>query len=116
PGPTTGPSEGRARLGTALGWTRSERGGPMDDPSARTPGITVLVLSDPGRCTGRTDAVREQFEEELVSCFGSATVHLRSTLLGINGADTLEFGSIHSLRDDYDGVDAVLILTEMPRR
>lgn len=88
----------------------------MDDPSARTPGITVLVLSDPGRCTGRAEAVREQFEEELASCFGSATVHLRSTLLGINDADTLEFGSIHSLRDDYDGVDAVLILTEMPRR
>lgn len=88
----------------------------MDDSSARTSGVTVLVLSDPGLCSDRSEAIKEQFEAELARCYGSATVHLRPILLGINDADTLEFGSIHSLREDYDGVDAVLVLTEMPRR
>jgi hypothetical protein len=88
----------------------------MEDPSDSAPGITVLVLSDPGRCTDRAEAIRERFEQELTGCFGSATVHQRSILLGINDADTLEFGSVHALREDYDGVDAVLVLTEMPRR
>ena len=36
--------------------------------------------------------------------------------LGISDADTLEFSAITTLREDYDDIDAVLILTEMPQR
>ncbi|MGP9602450.1 hypothetical protein ACT3SY_06455 [Brachybacterium sp. AOP42-E1-35] len=58
----------------------------------------------------------ERFEQELTRVYGAASVHVRTQFLGISDADTLEFGTITTLREDYESVDAVLILTEMPRR
>lgn len=88
----------------------------MHEVSDANSGVTVLVLSDPGQCTARSQAVAERFEEELTRVYGAATVHVRAQFLAISDANTLEFGTITSMREDYDGIDAVLILTEMPRR
>ena len=88
----------------------------MEEPSDARNGVTVLVLSDPGLCTVRARSVAERFEQELTHLYGAATVHVRTQFLGISDADTLEFGTIATLREDYESVDVVLILTEMPRR
>lgn len=88
----------------------------MDEPSDASPGVTVLVLSDPGQCTARARSVAERFEQELTRVYGAASVHVRAQFLGISDTDTLEFGAITTLREDYDRIDAVLMLTEMPRR
>lgn len=79
-------------------------------------GVTVLVLADPGQCTQRARSVQERFEHELTGLYGESTVHVRTQFLGVSEANTLEFSSIAALRADYDHVDAVLLLTEMPRR
>ena len=76
----------------------------------------MLVLSDPGQCTMRAQAVKERFEEELAGVFGSATVQVRPEFFGVSDTHTLDFTPIQTLRNDYERVDAVLILTEMPRR
>ena len=75
----------------------------------------MLVLSDPGQCTMRAQAVKERFEEELAGVFGSATVQVRPEFFGVSDTHTLDFTPIQTLRNDYERVDAVLILTEMPR-
>lgn len=99
-----------------------ERGAEMDElekrdePSDASSEVSVLVLSDPGLCTARARAAANRFEQELIHVYGAATVHVRTQFLGVSEADTLEFGTITTLRGEYDRVDAVLILTEMPRR
>lgn len=85
----------------------------MDVQSSR--GISVLVLADPGLCVHRAQSIQERFEAELTRVFGSATVHVQPQLLGINDSNTLEFATIGSTRADYEHVDVLLMITEMPR-
>lgn len=87
----------------------------MDDPRTESAGVSVLVLSDPGQCTVRAEAVRERFEEELTRVYGRARVRVRQQLVGVSERNTVDFAPIDTLRDGADRVDAVLILSEMPR-
>lgn len=87
----------------------------MTEPSVEDRGICVLVLSDPGQCTDRATAVQELFEQELSRVFGSATVEVRPQFFGVSDTRTLDFRPIDSLREEFTRVDAVLLLTEMPR-
>lgn len=83
---------------------------------ATRPAISVVVLADPGRCTLGAQSVQDRLREELARVFGSAEVSIRSTLLGISEANTLELSTPGSVRRADDSVDVVLMLTEMPRR
>ncbi len=87
----------------------------MTEPSVEDHGICVLVISDPGQCTTRATAVQELFEQELERVFGSATVEVRPQFFGVSDTRTLDFRPIDSLRKEFPHVDAVLLLTEMPR-
>ncbi|MBB5832992.1 hypothetical protein [Brachybacterium aquaticum] len=87
----------------------------MDDAPAARSGVSVLVLSDPGQCTARAEVVQERFEQELTRVFGAATVRVRPQFFGVSDTRTLDFAPIDTLRGGFDRVDAVLILTEMPR-
>lgn len=87
----------------------------MTGPSVEGHGICVLVLSDPGQCTAPATAVQGLFEQELERVFGSATVEVRPQFLGVSDARTLDFRPINALREEFTRVDAVLLLTEMPR-
>lgn len=87
---------------------------PARDPSR--PGITVVVLADPGRCTLGAEGAQESLQQELARVFGSAEVRVRSQLLGISEANTLEMSTPRALMAGDEDVDAVLMLTEMPRR
>lgn len=87
----------------------------MTGPSVEDHGICVLVLSDPGQCSTRALAVQELFEQELERVFGSATVEVRPQFLGVSDTRTLDFRPIDALREEFTRVDAVLLLTEMPR-
>ena len=87
----------------------------MTGPSVEDRGICVLVLSDPGQCTARATAVQGLFEQELERVFGSATVEVRPQFLGVSDTRTLDFRPINALREEFTRVDAVLLLTEMPR-
>lgn len=79
-------------------------------------GITVVILADPGRCTLGAQSVQEPLREELSRMFGSAEVRVQSEMLGISRHNTLEMSTPGSVRSADRDVDAVLMLTEMPRR
>lgn len=46
---------------------------------------------------------------------GPGTVRVHCQFFGVSDTHTLDFAPIDTLRGDLDRVDAVLILTEMPR-
>ncbi len=87
----------------------------MSGPPVQDHGICVLVLSDPGQCTARATAVQGLFEQELERGFGSATVAIRPQFVGVSDTRTLVFRPSNALREEFTRVDAVLLLTEMPR-
>lgn len=79
-------------------------------------GISVVVLADPGRCTLGAKSAQETLQKELTRMFGAATVEVKSQLIGVSEANTLEMSTPGSVRSDDAGIDIVLMLTEMPRR
>lgn len=76
----------------------------------------MVVLADPGRCTLGAEGAQESLQQELTRVFGSAEVRVRSQLLGISEANTLEMSTPGALMAGDEDVDAVLMLTEIPRR
>lgn len=87
---------------------------PARDPSR--PGITVVVLADPGRCTLGAQGAQASLQQELTRMFGTAEVRVQPQLLGISEANTLEMSTPGALMNADEDVDVVLMLTEMPRR
>lgn len=80
-------------------------------------GVTVLVTCDPGMPTRRFRSVQNRFEAQVRERYGPASsVHVRSGLVKIGPDGGLRLASVAALREEYSHVDAMVVLTEMPRR
>ena len=88
----------------------------MHEVSDANSGVTVLVLSDPGSAPHAPRQRRSASNKSSRASMAPRRLMRRAQFLGISDADTLEFSAITTLREDYDDIDAVLILTEMPQR
>lgn len=78
--------------------------------------FTIVVIADPGLPTSRFESVREVFTAELHEAFDRpVSTHVRSEVIETWSDNTLRLGPASRVRTDYDEVDLVLMLTEMPR-
>lgn len=85
----------------------------MNDATAdRTEVMRVLVLADPGMCVRRAEAARERFERDLEGAYGAVSVEIRERFLALDERGALDVDAAWS----DDDADAILLLTEMPRR
>lgn len=78
--------------------------------------LAVLLLADPGLTTRQAEAVRAPLEQRLAENFAvDVSLSVRTQSMSITSDDTLDLSEAHRISDEYDRMDAVLVLTEMPR-
>lgn len=77
---------------------------------------TVLVISDPGLPTRRLERLQGRLESRLGILY-HCDVHVitRTETIRLRPDNTLDVTAAGRLADEYDAVDAVLLLTEIPR-
>ncbi|WP_374928656.1 hypothetical protein [Kytococcus sedentarius] len=86
----------------------------MSHPDASE--LTVLVIADPGMATRRAQAVREKLERSLERIYQQpVSVQVESQLLLVDQANALDIETAQRIASRHEGLDAVMLLTEMPR-
>lgn len=79
-------------------------------------GARILVITDPGLPLRRFKAVQERFETRLEERFGEPVrVHVHDTLVETRPDGSLRLDSAAAFREQFESIDGVLVLTEMPR-
>ncbi|WP_337589933.1 hypothetical protein [Rothia halotolerans] len=79
-------------------------------------GVSVLVIADPGLPTRRMKKIEDELNERLDQAFAPPNgLHLQTEPIRIRTDNTIDFSAARKLADDYDRVDVVVLLTEMPR-
>lgn len=79
-------------------------------------GLHVLLVSDPGLPTRRVNSIKDTVESNLHEVFSPPVrVHSTTQMIGIRPDHTLDIQSVRSIADDYDRVDVIMLLTEIPR-
>lgn len=90
------------------------RGDPRLRP--RSDQWSVLVVADPGLPSRRVDRIRERLEAQLERLLGAPVgVHARTELIRIDPDDTLDVSDVKQLSTEYEHVDVILMVTEIPR-
>lgn len=78
--------------------------------------VRILVLSDPGMPTRSMSRVEERFRRRLKATFGPQTELLvRTGLFRIKPGNTLDLSWAEKVSAEFESVDAIFMLTEMPR-
>ncbi len=76
----------------------------------------IIAITDPGLPLRRFTAVQGQFEARLEQRLGSPVrVDVHAALVETRPDDSLRLDSAAALRKQFESVDGVLVLTEMPR-
>ena len=79
-------------------------------------GVSVLVIADPGLPTRRMKKIGDELNERLDHAFAPPIgLHLQTEPIRIRTDNTIDFAAARKLADDYERVDVVVLLTEMPR-
>jgi hypothetical protein len=79
-------------------------------------GVSVLVIADPGLPTRRVKKIEDELNERLDHAFAPPIgLHLQTEPIRIRTDNTIDFSAARKLADDYERVDVVVLLTEMPR-
>ncbi len=79
-------------------------------------GLNVLLVSDPGLPTRRVNSVKDTVESNLHEIFSPPVqVHSVTQMIGIRPDHTLDIESVRRIADDYERVDVIMLLTEIPR-
>ena len=78
--------------------------------------MRVLIIADPGAASNRIDTLKEEFEDQLKQIF-DVDVHLTTLTqtVRVQPDHQLEMSTIDSFISNYDNVDAVIMLTGIPR-
>ncbi|QZY52095.1 hypothetical protein [Leucobacter tenebrionis] len=78
--------------------------------------LCVLVVADPGLPSRRAHDVRHRLENALAAALASPVeVRVRTELIRIDPDDTLDITDVKHLSAEYERVDAILMITEIPR-
>ncbi|MGO1532092.1 MAG: hypothetical protein ACTHX1_13615 [Micrococcaceae bacterium] len=87
----------------------------MGSSAAPAP-LHVLLVADPGLPTRRATSIRAQLEATLTELLGrDAEVSARTEMIRIDPDNVLEYSDAHALAEEYENVDVILLLTEIPR-
>lgn len=88
----------------------------MADDVAGAHRMRVLLLSDPGLPSRRVNKIQDKLEARMRQAY-SREVELitRTETIRLRPDNTLDIASAGRLAGEYDDVDAVLLLTEIPR-
>lgn len=79
-------------------------------------GLNVLLVSDPGLPTRRVNSVKGTVESNLHEIFSPPVqVYSVTQMIGIRPDHTLDIDSVRRIADDYERVDVIMLLTEIPR-
>ncbi|GAB2552203.1 hypothetical protein [Leucobacter ruminantium] len=78
--------------------------------------VGVLVVADPGLPMRRCRGIRDRLEATLADVLGAPVrVHLRTELIRIDPDDTLDVSDVKRLSVEYEDVQIILMVTEIPR-
>lgn len=78
--------------------------------------LHVLMVADPGLPSRRARAVRERFEADLTELLQrTVRVSARTEMIRIDPDNVLEYRDARALAEEYEHVDVILLLTEIPR-
>lgn len=78
--------------------------------------LRVLLVADPGLPSRRVTSIRDQFEELLQDAYGvDTTLRTRTDTIRLTPDRKLALEDVENLQQEYDDVDIVLVLTEIPR-
>lgn len=82
----------------------------------QTGGMSVLVICDPGLPSRRIASIQEHFEASLQEAFAPPVqLHTRTEVIRLRPDNVLDVGAAARISKEYDRVDLVLMLTEIPR-
>lgn len=88
----------------------------MHPDSPSSPHLRVLLISDPGLPSRRVSKIQDRFRSQLVRIYPHTVELLTvSDTIRLRPDNTLDVASAGALAARYDDVDAVLLLTEIPR-
>lgn len=86
----------------------------MTDETAR--GVNVLVVADPGLPSRRVKSINDDLQEQLEKTFSPPVqLHTQTEVIRIRPDNTLDIGVASRIAEEYDRIDVVLLLTEIPR-
>jgi hypothetical protein len=86
----------------------------MTDGSSR--GVRVLLVSDPGLPTRRSQSIKGGLQEHLNEVFSPPVeLHTRTAMLRLRPDNSLDLSDAVQLAKEYERPDVVLLLTEIPR-
>lgn len=78
--------------------------------------LHVLLVADPGLPTRRARAVLKRLESDLTELLQrSVRISERTEMIRIDPDNVLEYRDAHAIAEEYDQVDVILLLTEIPR-
>lgn len=84
--------------------------------NSTSPTLRVLLVADPGLPSRRVTSIRDQFEELLQDVYGvDTTLRTRTDTIRLTPDRKLALEDVENLQQEYDDVDIVLVLTEIPR-
>ncbi|WP_309248126.1 hypothetical protein [Rothia santali] len=79
-------------------------------------GINVLLVADPGQPTRRAQKIEDRLNRELEESFAPPIgLHIQTEPIRIRTDNTIDFDVARRLAEEYERVDVVILLTEMPR-
>lgn len=86
-------------------------------PGSPVAPATVILAVEPGHPRRHVTAVRRSIEDRLRErCHREVEVTVREQALGIRPDNTLDLASAGRIDGENDGADAVVVVTEIPRR
>ncbi|WP_024355953.1 hypothetical protein [Leucobacter chironomi] len=78
--------------------------------------LSVLVVADPGQPSRRVSRIRTRLEAELERVLTApVAVRVRTELIRIDPDDTLDVSDVKRLSTEYEDVEIVMVVTEIPR-
>lgn len=90
-----------------------ERSGATPRPDS---GADVLIIADPGLPSRRMSAISEDVRTDMREVLQPPVrVHLHTELIPVRPDNTLDRTRARQISQEYDHVDVVILLTEMPR-
>lgn len=84
------------------------------EPTKKT--LRVLIIADPGAASRRIASLKEEFEEQLQRVFDTdVDLETSTQTVRVQADHQLELSTLDSFVSSYPGLDAVLMLTGIPR-